>query len=169
MNKKFTKYLTLLFLTFTIVSLSQNKIPEQMEWLTTETEYDGLPLYLRLPNYKNIWKYKSKYPKLICITHEFDSVKDNGLPTSDYNKSLFDFDGEVIDLFQLENNGIVILVETYGGARNYWFYAKDIELPTKLFEVLKSKHSDKKLDLEYQDDSDWDFLKKYPVELYTKE
>jgi len=139
-----------------------------MEWLTTNTEYDGLPLYLRFPNYKDIWQYKSKYPKLICITHEFESVKDNGLPTSDYNKSLIDFDGEVVSLFDQNKNGIVILVETYGGARNYWFYTVDQEVANKAFEKLKNRNQDKKLELDSKNDSNWGFLTSYPVELYKK-
>ena len=169
MNKKIRKILTSLFLTFSIVSFSQNKTIEEMEWLTTETEYDGLPLYLRLPNYENVWKYKSKYPKLICITHEFDSVKDNGLPTAEYNESLIDFDGEVVNLFAPSKNGIIFLVETFGGTRNYWFYGKDSKFFSKIFEDLKSKHSDKKLELDCQNDSDWNFIKKYPVKLYESE
>lgn len=169
MKNKIRKILTLLFLTFTIVSFSQNKTTEEMEWLTTETEYDGLPLYLRLPNYKNVWEYKSKYPKLICITHEFDSVKDNGLPTAEYNESLIDFDGEVVNLFDPNKSGIVFLVETYGGARNYWFYITDSKFFFNTFEELKSKHSDKKLELDYRNDSDWSFIKDYPVELYKSE
>lgn len=78
-----------------------------MEWLTTQTEYEGTPLLLRIPNYKNIWEYQSKYPQLISITHIFDFVKENGLPTSEYNKSLFDFDNEVVNIFQGKNNGII--------------------------------------------------------------
>lgn len=140
-----------------------------MEWLTTETEYDGLPLYLRLPNYKNVWEYKSKYPKLICIKHEFNRVKNNGLATAEYNESLIDFDGEVVNLFDPNKSGIVILVETYGGARNYWFYITDPKFFFNTFEELKSKHSDKKLELDYRNDSDWSFIKDYPVELYKSQ
>ena len=74
---------------------------------------------------KTFAEHKSKYPKLICIKHEFDRVKDNGLPTAEYNESLIDFDGEVVNLFDPNKSGIIILVETYGGARNYWFYITD--------------------------------------------
>jgi hypothetical protein len=169
MNKKIRKILTLLFLTFSVVSFSQNNTIEEMEWLTTKTEYDGLPLYLRLPNYKNVWNYKSRYTKLICITHEFDSVKDNGLPTAEYNESLIDFDEEVVSLFDPSKNGIVFLVETYGGTRNYWFYITDSKFFFDAFEELKAKHSDKKLELDYQDDSEWNFIKDYPVKLYESE
>jgi hypothetical protein len=169
MKNKIRKILTLIFLTFPIVSCSQNNPTEVMEWLTTETEYEGNPLYLRLPSYKNIWQYKSKFPKLMCITHIFDSVKDNGLPTADYNISLIDFDGEVVSLLESSKNGIVFLVETYGGARNYWFYVLDSEYYSKIFEDLQTKYPEKKLELDYRNDSDWGFIKDYPFELYKSE
>jgi len=140
-----------------------------MEWTTRQTEYEGLPLYLRRPDYENIWEYQSNYPVLICITHEFDSVKDNGLPTSEYNKSLFNFDLEVTNLLEAKSNGIIFLVETYGGARNYWFFGKDSEFFSKFFDDLKSRYPDKKLELDYQQDPDWNFIKKYPVQLYKKQ
>lgn len=138
-----------------------------MEWQTTRTEYEGLPLYLRIPNYKNIWEYKSKYTELINITHEFESTKDNGLPTSDYNKSIMDFDLEVINIFEDEENcGIIFLVETCGGERNYWFYGEDSKAISKLFDELKSKYPDKKIKLDCQNNTDWSFLKDYPIQLY---
>jgi hypothetical protein len=137
-----------------------------MEWLLKKIEFDGLPLHLRLPNYENIWKFKNEYPELICVTHVFESVMDNGLPTAEYNESLIDFDGEIIEKFQTENNGIIFLVETFGGARRYWFYGKNLNSFSNIFEILKGKYSDKELELDIQNDDDWGFLKEYPVELY---
>ena len=125
MKNYFRIILSQFLITFALTTYGQSENMEEMEWLTSETEYEGLPLYLRFPNYANIWTYKEKYPKLICVTHNFENVKDSGLPTTDYNASLIDFDGEVVNLFQPDKNGIVILVETYGGSRNYWFYILD--------------------------------------------
>ncbi|TPG35497.1 DUF695 domain-containing protein [Flavobacterium pectinovorum] len=169
MKSKIRKIFILLFVTITTASFCQNKTIEKMEWLTTRTEYEGLPLYLRIPNYKNIWEYKSKYPVLISITLEFESIKDNGLPTSDYNKSLMDFDLEVINIFEGENCGIIFLIETYGGERNYWFYGEDSKTISNLFNELKSKYSDKKIKLDYQNNADWSFINDYPVQLYKNQ
>lgn len=170
MKSKIRRIFILLFTAITTASFCQKKTEEKMEWLTTRTEYEGLPLYLRIPNYKNIWEYKSKYPELINITHEFESAKDNGLPTSDYNKSIMDFDLEITNIFQdQENCGIIFLVETYGGERNYWFYAEDSKAVSKLFDELKSKHPDKKIKLDCQNNSDWGFTKDYPIQLYKNQ
>tara|TARA_R110000868_G_scaffold822_1_gene6074 strand:+ start:2008 stop:2517 length:510 start_codon:yes stop_codon:yes gene_type:complete len=169
MEKKIRQILKLIILTFTLTSCGQIKSKEKMEWLTTNTEYERLPLYLRLPNYNNIWEYKSKYPELMCITHEFDSVKDNGLPTADYNETLIDFDEEVVNLTDVDKNGIIFLVETFGGARHYWFYIADSKIFEEKFDDLKNKNSDKKLELNFKNDSKWNFIKDYPVELYKSE
>lgn len=138
-----------------------------MEWLTKKTEYKGLPLYLRIPNYKNIWEFNVKHLNLVQVSHEFDLVKDNGLPTTDYNNSLINFDGEAVNLFDESNMGIVFLVETYGGSRNYWFYTNDVEMAKKKFDELKFNHSEKKLSLDISNDSGWNFLKEYPIQLFN--
>lgn len=136
-----------------------------MEWLTNQTEYEGLPLYLRIPNYDNIWQFKSRYHNLIRITHQFDKVKDNGLPTSDYNKTLIDFDGEIVNL--LMDNGIIFLIETYGGARNYWFYDRDSENTIEAIKRLKDQHRDKRIKFEISHDPEWNFIAEYPVALFN--
>ncbi|MGY4385874.1 hypothetical protein ACVWYN_002922 [Pedobacter sp. UYP24] len=137
-----------------------------MEWLTTETEYEGFPLYLRVPKYKNIWLFKSNNQNRVCITHNFDKVKENGLPSPEYNKTLSDFDDETVNL--LIDNGIIFLVETYGGARNYWYYVKDSKQAIQAFDLLKNNHSDKQLEFDISNDSEWDFLDEYPIKLYGR-
>lgn len=137
-----------------------------MKWLTKQIEFEDLPLYLRIPDYQNIWIFQEKYSEIICITHEFESTKDNGLPTSEYNKTLFDFDQEVSRIGDENKIGIIFLIETYGGGRNYWFFGENSEDFLKLFKELKCKHSDKKLDIDYYNDSDWNFIKDYPFQLY---
>jgi hypothetical protein len=104
---------------------------------------------------------------LILTTHQFDKVTENGLPTSDYSKTLIDFDEEIVNL--LTSNGIIFLIETYGGARSYWFYDRDNELTLKAFERLKGHYPDKKIELEVSSDQEWNFIAEYPVILYKSE
>ena len=138
-----------------------------MKWLTSKTEYEGLPLYLRIPDYKDIWQFNVTSPYLICITHDFDKVKANGLPESDYNRTLIDFDEQIVNL--LTGFGIIFLVETYGGVRNYWFYARETEPAIEAFENLKDNHNDKKMLFEISKDPEWNFIKDYPIRLYVSE
>ena len=138
----------------------------EMEWLTKEVEYEGIPLYLRKPSYQDVWNFQKSYTQLICISHSLDSVKSNGLPTADYNLSLHDFDDEVVDLFDAKEEGVILFVETYGGSRNYWFYASsNVDYATR-FKALQEQNRDKRLEISTREDKNWDFIKDYPVKLY---
>lgn len=140
----------------------------ELGWLTTNTVYEGSPLYLRLPDYKDVWDFQSIHNILVCITHNLDSVTENGLPTTDYNASLIDFDREVVNLYKQKDEGIIILVETFRGTRNYWFYVNEQIRFNLKFKELKMKHHKKSLELSNRKDSNWSFIKKYPIELYNK-
>lgn len=166
MKQYFNKFTLYLFIILVVFACQLKE--KEMKWFTKEEEYEGDPLYLRRPDYNDICRYKEKYTKLLCLTHSLDSVKSNGLPTSDYNESLIDFDGEAIDLLDEKDEGIVFLIETYGGARNYWFYCSpSVDLTTK-FNKFKLNHSDKKLEFTLRSDKDWGFIEQYPYKLYTK-
>ena len=39
----------------------------------------------------------------------------------------------------------------------------------KTFVIFKNKHPDKKLKLNISKDSDWNFIKEYPIKLYKNE
>lgn len=139
----------------------------ELKWLTSEMEYEEIPLYLRKPVYQDIWAYQKTYTQLVCISHSLDSVNSNGLPTPDYNESLIDFDGEVVDLFN-DKEGIIFLVETYGGSRNYWFYTSPLADYTAKFNNLQEQHKDKTLEVTARVDSNWEFINDYPFRLYEE-
>lgn len=137
-----------------------------MNWFTKDTIYDGFPLYLRRPAYENVWDYQNSFPQLFCVTHSFDKVKQNGLPESDYNKTLEDFDVELVNLFDPANEGIIVLVETYAGKRNYWYYlSTTIDYKTRVNRV-RDKYPLHSIETSNHEDSDWGFIKEYPVNLY---
>ena len=166
MNRNRTAFVLSILIIVSLTSCFEIDKNSEMKWLTIRKEYEGNPLYLRKPNHQNIWTKKNYYSKLVCITHTFDSVKSNGLPTGDYNSSLIDFDGEIVELFKQDDNGIIFLIETYGGERNYWFYVKETCDSNLKFEKLKKHHQNKKLEISTRDDEQWNFIKDYPFKLY---
>lgn len=137
----------------------------EMSWLTIESEYEGFPLFVRKPNYKDIYKFKDKFPILLRVYHEFERVKNNGLPEPNYNMTLMDFDEEMAKLFDSKMEGIVFLVETFGGKRGYYYFISDVTSYKGKLEKLKHKYS-VRLENSATIDRDWDFLKKYPTKLY---
>ncbi len=137
-----------------------------MTWSTTEIEHEGFPLLLRKPDHKNIWAYKSKYSKLLSVTHSFDKVKDDGLPESDYNSSLAEFDNKLCSLFENSSEGIIILVETFGGERNYYYYISTTTDFVSKLDTIKKRFNIARLTMTSKDDKNWGFLYKYPTKLY---
>lgn len=138
-----------------------------MKWLTHDTIYEGFPLFLRRPDYENVWSYQDGFTNLLCITHKLEKVKQNGLPESDYNKSLNEFDSELVELADNGENGIIVLIETFGGERNYWYYIRHNFEYESSVNLIKSKFPLNVIETWSNKDKEWDFLKSYPFKLYN--
>jgi hypothetical protein len=142
---------------------SYKKTMEQ-KWLTTKIEHEGFPLYLRRPDYHDIFVYRNNFPNVLRVTQKLKEVNSNGLPESDYNMSLIDFDGQMCDLFKGTNDGLIFLIETFGGERSYYYFISDSVDYDKKIEGLKNE--DIELEVKSYADKDWGFLKEYPTKLY---
>jgi Family of unknown function (DUF695) len=136
-----------------------------MTWSTSEIEYEGFPLLLRKPDYNNIWQYKEHLTQLITIEHLLDKVSPNGLPEKNYNKSLASFDEYMCALIDKDTNGIIFLIETFAGKRNYYYYTLPHHDISKLIEKAKI-YFKVKLTTTVKEDNGWGFFKEYPVELF---
>jgi hypothetical protein len=142
-------------------------MPDVMKWFTHETIYEGFPLYLRRPDHENVWSYQNNSTNLLCVTHKLEKVKQNGLPESDYNKSLSDFDYELVKLLEQGEKGVIVLIETFGGERNYWYYIqRDFDYEASI-NLIKSKFPSDVIETWSEEDNEWDFLKSYPFKLYN--
>lgn len=138
-----------------------------MTWATSEIDYEGLPLLLRKPDHQNIWRFQDRLTKLVSIEHLLDKVNSNGLPEKKYNSTLYDFDYYMCSLFDKSSDGIIFLIETFSGKRNYYYYTlPDIRIDP-LIEKARLKF---KVNLESwtQADIGWGFLDDYPVQIFTK-
>lgn len=135
-----------------------------MTWSTLETEHEGFPLLLRRPDYEDIWKLRKQYPELILIEHLLDKVDKNGLPKKTYNKTLAEFDDAMCSLFDKTGNGIIFLIETFAGRRNYFYYANDVDLQS-IARKIKRKYK-MRLETTSRPDKKWSFITKYPIEIF---
>lgn len=137
---------------------------KEREWKFCKFEYEGFPLLLRLPVGLNYNELSRLYTLLISVEHHLSKVTGNGLPNKEYNETLIDFDEYVINSLELRNEGICVLVETFGGNRTYYMYAKDSTEIDKIEEDLKTKYPEHKVELEMKTDKDWSFIKRYANE-----
>ena len=91
-------------------------------WATAERTYEGFPLFLRRPTDVDTPDNRRSFPDLVIVTHTFAKRLANGRPDSDYNRGLEDMDVAIVRAFDATRSGVPVLVETFGGERNYYFY-----------------------------------------------
>ena len=103
-------------------------------WLTTTETYQGLSLALWVRPAADTPENRTAFPHLGLVTHQLGKVKPNGLPDNDYNRSLFHFDLNLQSAIMGDREGIVFLVETYAGKRNYYACLSDLESVKARFE-----------------------------------
>jgi len=131
------------------------------QWYTGELEYEGFPLILRFQGQLDFDALQILYPKLVVITHTLETVKPNGLPEPDYNSSLLDFDQELIATVQESGFGLVVLVETFGGRRIYYFYVSPEFQIEQCKHDISVKYPQQQLEWSIHDDKDWNFIREY--------
>ena len=103
------KHLLTIFIAILLVG---NIMASERSWKTGETEYEGLPLFLRFPDKLNFDLLQQQYPKRISVTHLLSEVTNNGSPESNYNETLYEFDGYLVNYLEDNGHGITVLVET---------------------------------------------------------
>ena len=133
------------------------------EWTTASATYEGFPLYVRAPTEID-YSRAADFPTLVIVTLNFAETQTSGLPEPEYNHELFEFDQEVVALFEDGDRGFTVLVETFAGKRHFYHYASDDAPVQDLFDGLQRRYPEYDLELEFRSDPDWSFRKKYSEE-----
>ena len=132
-----------------------------LAWATAQKEYEGFPLMIRRPTNLDINSLRPRHPTLAVVTHEFTKRKPNGLPDPDYNHGLFDMDMELVRAFDVDQMGVPVLVETFGGKRHYYFYvAADVNV-TEMISAIAQRYPAERLSWFVRQDPNWGFLELY--------
>lgn len=135
-------------------------------WLTAMAEYEGLPLALRVRPNADTSANRKKFPKLMLASHELAEVTSNGLPVAEYNDSLADFDHGMIEAIEQGGAGLVVLVETFSGKRNYYAYVADESLAKQRTKSFQGKYPQHSLEVRGGSDPQWalynDYRKRFP-------
>ena len=133
-----------------------------MPWKAKQLTHEGFPLLLRYPENLDVSSSRMKFPNLVVFPHQFSKVTPNGLPEADYNDSLTNFDTDIRKAF--EAIGIVVLIETFGGRRNYYSYVSPEADTASTVAKLTLNHPQEKLTWSIRPDSEWNFIQKYAQE-----
>ena len=137
------------------------KKPEPPEWLVAMVEYEGLPLALRVRPQIDTKQNKAAYPRRVRVTHKLAKVQPSGLPEPDYNEALFELDQAIIAALQVAESGIVVLIETCNGERNYDAYITASAKPAAAIRALKKRFPKQKITLIEKDDAEWKLYSHY--------
>ena len=137
-----------------------------LEWKCVRSEHEGLPLFLRFPVLVLEESLRWRYRRLVVITLTFESksVRANGLPHDGYNDGLMEADVEITTLFEEGHSGTIVLVETFGGRRIFYFYVSASCDVGVRFEVLRRKHPTLDLSWSERSDPNWTFWDRYRKE-----
>ena len=138
---------------------------ENQRWLVGENRYKGERLLLRRPEIIDVKALLPRFPVLATITHELEGVTSDGLPERAYNESLADLDHEIITAFD-GGNGTVVLVETFSGERNYYFYIAEGVDVSKTAAVIMRQYPNAKLSTFSKPDPAWNFLARYAKDYF---
>jgi hypothetical protein len=130
-------------------------------WLTAMAEYEGLPLALRVRPAADTPTNRAKFAGLVLVSHELAEVTSNGLPVAKYNDSLADFDHAIHGAIEEEGVGLVVLVETFSGKRNYYAYVGDDNVVKQRVKELEGKYPQHKLGLRRGADPEWALYSDY--------
>lgn len=130
-------------------------------WKFGDFEYEGFPLLLRSPFKLDYDELQVQYPQFISMTHKLKDVMNNGLPNREYNRSLFEFDIFVSEVLEKERTGVTVLVETFGGNRNYYMYSAESVEITTLEKKITDKFPEQEILIESKIDKSWSFIRAY--------
>ena len=135
-----------------------------LDWLWTEKNYEGFPLFLRRPTNLDIDSLRPCFPQLVAITHTFAKRMPNGLPEVDYNHGLAELDHSLIISFDIDHMGVPVLIETFGGKRNYYFYVSaDADIEAVVSQAAQ-RFPGERLSSTTELDPNWSFITKYAKE-----
>ncbi len=150
-----------ILIVLSILLIAGKVVAEERPWKTGSFEYEGFPLLLRVPDGLIYDELKEIYPQFISVTHYLSKVKNNGLPETDYNQSLYEFDEQLVGALENAGAGITVLVETFGGERTYYMYSKSDFPPEMLENELSKTFPEHQIEISSKIDKEWSFIKQY--------
>jgi hypothetical protein len=135
-------------------------------WLTAMAEYEGQPLALRVRRRADNTENRAEFPRLALVSHALAEVSSNGLPSPTYNDSLADFDGDIHTALERDGAGLVVLVETFAGKRNYYAYVAENGPVQRRLAELQQRYPQHTVSLRGAADPGWslyaDYRKRFP-------
>jgi hypothetical protein len=133
-------------------------------WVSLRREYEGFPLYLRYPTSLDYDALQLKFSLRLVLTHTFSFRRFDGAPEPQYNDTLEELDLFLTRYFRASGRGQVVLVETFGGKRNYYFYLAEASDSEEFLAAVHERFPGQRVDGKCANDPEWKFIRRYRSE-----
>ena len=131
------------------------------EWLTSSVDHEGFPRALRVRPSVEDTSMMKKYPHLGTLTHNLAKVRADGMPEPDYNAELAEFDNAVHAFLEDNSDGMIMIVETFGGERSYHAGVIDEQTLQRWFAGLSKRFPEHDLSVKFRSDAALSFYRSY--------
>jgi Family of unknown function (DUF695) len=135
-------------------------------WATAERTHEGFPLFLRRPTDVDTPEHRQSFSDLLLVTHTFAQRLPDGRPESNYDRSLEDMDIAIVRAFDATHSGVPVLVETFGGERNYYFYVASSTEVSAILTPILAAYPEERLAWEVRPNNNWRLLDRYAKEFF---
>jgi hypothetical protein len=135
-------------------------------WATAERTYEGFPLFLRRPTDVDTPEHRKRFPDLVIVTHTFTKRLPDGRPESDYNRDLEDMDVAIVRAFDGTHSGVPVLVETFGGERNYYFYMASGTDASAILTPIAANYPAERLAWDVRPRNNWQLIDRYAKDYF---
>ena len=125
-------------------------------------------MYLRRPIGLDFDALSTRFPVHLTVRHEFTFRRFDGAPEPSYNRALEEFDVAVSSYFSRSQDGQVVLVETFGGTRHYYFYVSPVVTVESVLADLRERFPGYRLEAEARADPSWNFIRRYTAEYLSE-
>ena len=135
-------------------------------WATAERTYEGFPLFLRSPTDVDTPDNRRNFPDLVIITHTFAKRYPDARPEPDYNETLRKLDHVIVTAFDFSLSGVPVLVETFGGKRNYYFRVLTRVDVAAIGSAIATSYPNEQISWDVRPKIGWSFLDRYAKDFF---
>jgi hypothetical protein len=139
--------------------MEKSKDQSHNSWSVAEGVSDDLPVILRYRSNLNITSLTTLFPHLITIQWTFKNPALSMLPSFIDKQELDDFEESLWIATETNNCGMLTVVITSNGYRNWYVYVKNIDKFSQTLSLLPQKEERYPIEIFLDRDEDWQFYR----------
>lgn len=126
-------------------------------WSLAEGEMDDHTMFLRFRTTITKKLNLSAFPKAIHIFWDYKS-ENNGMPSSILSKNMEEFENRITDALEGDQSGILTVIKTYQGTRQWLFYTTNTENFSDKLHNMPQNKDPYPIEIEAENDEEWEYF-----------